>query len=172
MSSDRPPTRAEIEGYLHKILEDARKKGLSSIVVNAGDLHRMVGGYPGPCNRMTMVCGAMRRRMQDGDEVLDSPPSGDGASVKIRYRLNADLDDGDNCNVKPNNDYDDETSENHPNPRGSGYKLDDNSFPHALRNDRCNICKKNTPHWLHVDGPYYLFICTECGFYQKYVEND
>ena len=65
----------------------AEEGGASHVDVNAGDLHRGVGGYPGPDHRMPNCCQVMRGEMAAGDEVVESPPGGHGASLTIRYRL-------------------------------------------------------------------------------------
>lgn len=57
--------------------------------VNAGELHRRVGGYPGSNHRMPVSCEVMRSAMGSdaGDIVLSQPPKGDGATLTIRYVL-------------------------------------------------------------------------------------
>ena len=60
------------------------------IDVNAGELHRAVGGYPGPGHNMPGCCAVMKAAMRVGDVVLGGPPSGIGASLTIRYRLPRD----------------------------------------------------------------------------------
>jgi 5-methylcytosine-specific restriction protein A len=55
--------------------------------INAGELHRAVGGYPGRSHRMPICCAAMREEMRAGDEGVTSPASGYGASLTIRYLL-------------------------------------------------------------------------------------
>ncbi|MHB9291490.1 hypothetical protein Holit_00567 [Hollandina sp. SP2] len=72
---------------LRKILSSAEKQGSSKIQVNSGDLHRQMGGYPGQNHRMPMCCSAMRAEMQSGDEIIQGPPKGNGASLTIAYRL-------------------------------------------------------------------------------------
>ena len=60
-----------------------------------------------------------------------------------------------------------------PDLYGPKYKLVGNSFPHVKSDSRCEICKEDTSHWLHVMETYYLvLVCSQCGFYQKYSEND
>ena len=68
-------------------LRTASASGTHHLDVNAGELHRGVGGYPGPDHRMPACCAAMRSIMRDGDLVLAEPPKGNGASLTIRYRL-------------------------------------------------------------------------------------
>jgi hypothetical protein len=77
----------DFTGELQKILAEAKQKGLTSILVNAGDLHRRAGEYPGPNHRMPMCCSAMRKMMKDGDSIVKSPPLGNGASLTIEYQL-------------------------------------------------------------------------------------
>ena len=48
------------------------------IDVNAGELHRAVGGYPGPGHNMPGCCAVMKAAMKVGDVVLGGPPSGIG----------------------------------------------------------------------------------------------
>jgi hypothetical protein len=64
------------------------KNGRENVEVSAGELHRSVGGYPGPDHRMPVCCSVMRFEFsEDCDRVLESPLSGDGASLTIRYNL-------------------------------------------------------------------------------------
>jgi 5-methylcytosine-specific restriction protein A len=77
----------DFTGELQRIFADAEQRGLNSISVNSGELHRRVGGYPGRNHRMPMCCSAMRRIMKDGDIIIQAPPRGDGASLTIEYQL-------------------------------------------------------------------------------------
>lgn len=72
---------------VEKLKEDARIKGLSNVTLTAGNVHRLVGGYPGKSHRMPQCCETMRRMMQIGDVVISAPPSGLGASLTIRYQV-------------------------------------------------------------------------------------
>jgi len=47
------------------------------------------GSYPGPNHRMPVCCKVMKDAMAPdyGDKVLQEPPSGQGASLTIRYVL-------------------------------------------------------------------------------------
>jgi hypothetical protein len=78
----------DFTGELQRVLAEAKQKGLPNIRVNAGELHRRAGGYPGPHHRMPMCCSAMKRAMKDDDRIVEQPPSGVGASLTIEYRLN------------------------------------------------------------------------------------
>lgn len=81
------PTRADFQRVLDSIFKQAESKGLKFIDVTAGDLHRKVGGYPGSNHRMPVCCHVMKQNMQEGDIILYQPPSGQGASLRIRYKL-------------------------------------------------------------------------------------
>ena len=72
---------------LHFLLDNAFEAGEKSIDVGAGELHRTVGWYPGPNHRMPVCCRVMRDEMQPGDVVLEEPPKGSGASLRVRYQL-------------------------------------------------------------------------------------
>jgi len=68
-------------------LERAQKRGAPHIEINAGELHRRLGGYPGPSHQMPSCCQAMHVENRPGDEVIVSPPEGKGATLTIRYKL-------------------------------------------------------------------------------------
>jgi len=81
------PSAKDFERALQSLLAKAQEEGKPFLDVVAGDLHRMVGGYPGPQHRMPSCCHVMIRAMKPGDEVLSSPPKGKGATLKNRYYL-------------------------------------------------------------------------------------
>lgn len=72
---------------LTKALAAGEELGFSAVEVKAGKLHRKIGGYPGNDHRMPICCEVMRQAMNANDEIVDAPPSGQGASLTIRYRL-------------------------------------------------------------------------------------
>jgi hypothetical protein len=72
---------------LFLLLNRATEAGEKSVDVQAGELHRTVGWYPGPNHRMPVCCRVMRDEMQPGDVVLEEPPKGAGASLRVRYQL-------------------------------------------------------------------------------------
>lgn len=72
---------------LEALREDACSMGHSSVTVNAGAVHRIVGGYPGKSHRMPACCSVMRQLMKPRDDVLSEPSKGNGASFTIRYYL-------------------------------------------------------------------------------------
>jgi cytoplasmic iron level regulating protein YaaA (DUF328/UPF0246 family) len=81
------PSASDFENALRSLLSTAQEEGRPYLDVVAGDLHRMVGGYPGTQHRMPSCCGVMRNAVKPGDEVLNSPRKGKGASLMIRYNL-------------------------------------------------------------------------------------
>ena len=55
------------------------------IDINAGKVHRELGGYPRPNHNISGCCNAMRSLMNSNDFILSSPPKGNGASLTVRY---------------------------------------------------------------------------------------
>ena len=80
-------TAAEFRAQLDKLLSAASSLGFVAVEVNAGKLHRKVGGYPGPTHSMPMCCEVMRKRMTKADAIVTQPPRGNGASLTVRYQL-------------------------------------------------------------------------------------
>ncbi|MGO4530330.1 hypothetical protein AB4Z30_14710 [Paenibacillus sp. 2TAF8] len=72
-----------IEVELSQIFEEAKRDGQSYIDIVSGDLHKRLGFV----NRYPACCNGMRSMMKKDDIILEAPPNGDGASVKIRYFL-------------------------------------------------------------------------------------
>jgi hypothetical protein len=81
------PTAEDFDQGLQQLFAEAERAGKTTVVVEAGDLHRRVGGYPGANHRMPVCCAAMRKARGSGDHVLAEPPSGQGASLLIEYAL-------------------------------------------------------------------------------------
>jgi hypothetical protein len=71
------------------MMNDAVREGRETKEINAGDLHRRLGGYPGRNHRMPVCCAVMRAAFAPdaGDLIVEEPPSGRGASFTIRYVL-------------------------------------------------------------------------------------
>ena len=82
-----PPTAQEFQNELDRIFRLAQNQGKSYLDVKSGDLHRRVGGYPRHNHRMPVCCEVMRRNMGVGDQIVQEPPSGQGATLIIRYQL-------------------------------------------------------------------------------------
>ena len=81
------PAREDFEQALAERLAGAGARGEPYVNLEAGDLHRAVGGYPGSNHRMPVCCSVMRAAMRSGDSILSEPPGGSGASLRIRYLL-------------------------------------------------------------------------------------
>ncbi len=82
-------SRQDFELELGRLLDAAMANGKQSVDISAGELHRHVGGYPDQRgdHRMPDCCLVMRGRMGTSDEIIKTPPSGQGASLTIRYKL-------------------------------------------------------------------------------------
>jgi hypothetical protein len=62
----------------------AHSQGRTDIIVNAGELHRMLGGYPGSNHGMQTCCDAMQGEIQHGDDLVVEI---EGSRLTIRYQL-------------------------------------------------------------------------------------
>lgn len=82
-----PPRAEDFRQELERTLAAAKALGLSQAGIRAGDLHRRVGGDPGPDHRMPVCCEVMRSAMRAGDEILATPPKGRGASLLMLCRV-------------------------------------------------------------------------------------
>lgn len=68
----------------------AEAAGHDRVDNRSGDPHAKLGGYPpnpGENHRMRSCCKVMCATMGGDDDVLWSPPNGQGASLTIRYRI-------------------------------------------------------------------------------------
>lgn len=65
----------------------AEKAGERYLHVQAGELHRAVGGYPAANARMPTCCDVMRAAIRPGDVIVHRPPKGRGATYAVRYVL-------------------------------------------------------------------------------------
>lgn len=81
------PTSDEFRSEVGLILRTAERNGLPYVEINAGELHRKLGGYPGHNHQMPSCCQAMEQERRVLDEVIAGPPSGKGASLTVRYHL-------------------------------------------------------------------------------------
>ena len=80
-------TRIEFKDELTELFMKAETLGFVSVDIKSGELHRRVGDYPGHDHRMPVCCGVMREAMNPGDQEVEAPRKGQGASLVIRYRL-------------------------------------------------------------------------------------
>ena len=84
----KPPNTEDFRTCLKTELAKATERGDTHLVVRAGDLHNLVGGYSGTSShRMRACCRVMWNEKRDDDKVLTSPRLGQGANLEIRYRL-------------------------------------------------------------------------------------
>jgi 5-methylcytosine-specific restriction protein A len=81
------PKSQDFQMHLESLLNRAENAGESFFIIESGDLHRQIGGYPGPNHRMPICCEVMYSMMQQGDQILYAPPKGRGASLKIQYQI-------------------------------------------------------------------------------------
>jgi hypothetical protein len=81
------PTAIDFEQEIYERLEGAGSSGAAYVDIQAGELHRSLGGYPSPNHRMPDCCQVMRRLMRAFDQLLREPPKGKQADLLIRYFL-------------------------------------------------------------------------------------
>lgn len=81
------PTKEEFRNELRARFQQATEEGKKTLKVNSGAIHRALGGYPGLRHQMPLCCEAMYDEMKPGDEIVEAPPKGRGATLIIRYRL-------------------------------------------------------------------------------------
>lgn len=83
------PTADEFRTELYRMMHEALERDCEYVEIEAGELHRRVGGYPVGENRMPNCCQVMTAEVATdvGDVILHQPPSGQGASLRIRYTL-------------------------------------------------------------------------------------
>lgn len=62
----------------------ARAQGQTNIRVNAGELHRLLGGYPSSDHGMQTCRNAMQAELQPGDDLIVEKG---GAGLTICYQL-------------------------------------------------------------------------------------
>jgi 5-methylcytosine-specific restriction protein A len=84
----RPPkTPEDFQSELNGMFASAQQQGKSFIEIKSGDLHQSLSGYPGHNHRLPSCCIVMKRNMKPGDQILQQPPSGAGATLIIRFKL-------------------------------------------------------------------------------------
>ncbi len=83
----RMPTTDDFAEAISAKLREAGRRGAGHIDINSGELHRELGGYPGPRAAMPSCCNALYAARRLGDEILSQPPKGKGASLTIRFKL-------------------------------------------------------------------------------------
>ena len=86
------PTAEDFRVELAAQIDRATKQGRPHIEINAGELHRIVGGYPprkgGPPHSMASCCNVMRAEFKRGNaEVVFGTDSGQALALTIRYYI-------------------------------------------------------------------------------------
>jgi hypothetical protein len=76
----------DFRSELLAIIDRAQRQGRPHVEVNAGELHRVIGGYPdAAAHRMPVCCEVMLGEMKAADMIIFQPPGGKGASLTVRY---------------------------------------------------------------------------------------
>ena len=89
LSSQKPESpqkqagTAEIKAYIMSLKQDAKSRGLRSLVIKANDIHKVMGLR----SRMPAVCNAMKQCMEAGDAVLYETASGFSSTYTVRYEI-------------------------------------------------------------------------------------
>jgi len=76
-------TTNDIRAYIESLFQTAKEQGSEYIELISGDIHRALGMR----NAMPPVCIVMYEKMNPGDEVLHTTPSGKSSTIRIRYYL-------------------------------------------------------------------------------------
>lgn len=79
--------KEEFADLIMRKLIDASAKQAKSIRLNAGELHRELGGYPSTRHALTSCCDAMYEARRPSDTIVSAPPKGRGATLTIEYKL-------------------------------------------------------------------------------------
>ena len=79
------PVAQDFENQITAIKALTKQRGQLYVDIKSGNLHRQLGGYPSNNHRMPVGCEVMKRMMCPGDLILKTPPSGQGATLVIRY---------------------------------------------------------------------------------------
>lgn len=81
------PTTQDFTDTIRARLRQAELRCQDYLDINSGELHRSLGGYPGPKAAMPSCCNAMYAEQRAVDRIVSQPPKGKGASLTIRYKL-------------------------------------------------------------------------------------
>lgn len=84
-------TTDDFRAELRSQIDRATKQGRPHIEINAGELHRIVGGYPprpGKSHSMPSCCNVLREELKRGNaEVIYETESGQAPALTVRYSL-------------------------------------------------------------------------------------
>lgn len=83
------PTAKDFETEIRNRWAFSHGQGATHLDIEAGELHRKLGGYPASDggHRMNNCCQVMKGLMQSGDTIMHSPTKGAGASLVVRYAI-------------------------------------------------------------------------------------
>jgi 5-methylcytosine-specific restriction protein A len=81
------PSFDRFQRELRAQFDRAEKRRAKNVVVNSGELHRAVGGYPGPNERLQTCCEVMKEEVRSGDVIMGDLDNCRGAALTIRYQL-------------------------------------------------------------------------------------
>jgi len=83
------PTAQDFRHELFQMMADAQKSGREFIEISARELHARVGPPLRRNHRMPNCCQVMKAQLATdyGDVIVNEPPSGQGPTLTIRYRL-------------------------------------------------------------------------------------
>ncbi len=81
--ANRKVTTLDIQNYIEQLKRDAIENGETYLQIKANEIHRALHLK----SRFPMVCNAMRKCMQVGDEVIHETPSGYSSTLEIKYAL-------------------------------------------------------------------------------------
>jgi hypothetical protein len=81
------PSFDHFQRELRAQFDRAEKRRAKNIVVNSGEFHRAVGGYPGPNERLQTCCDVMKEEVRSGDVIMGDLDNCRGAALTIRYQL-------------------------------------------------------------------------------------
>ncbi|CAN7178415.1 hypothetical protein LJR251_000300 [Rhizobium rhizogenes] len=82
------PNKEDFRKALSDEIEAAIRAAKTHIDINAGELHRQLGGYPGKSHSMPSCCDVLYEEQERGRaDVLAAPRMRKGASLTIRYHL-------------------------------------------------------------------------------------
>jgi hypothetical protein len=73
----------DIRQELRLLFVEAVQRKLTHIDVRSGELSKRVNAQ----NQMPQVCSAMRSLMSEGDEILETPPKGNGSRLVVRFKI-------------------------------------------------------------------------------------
>jgi hypothetical protein len=98
------PTAADFRKELRKQIGRAEKQSRPHIEVNAGELHRIVGGFPGTQHSMPTCCDVMHQELKRGNATLiHEPAKGKGPALNnpLRSTEAALMPTGPKCEKRP-----------------------------------------------------------------------